>query len=157
MELSHRPNQPGEQSPDALPKGRYLTPHLIVLSICLVILIGGVLISPAKSGDGHLTIGSLPVPDTCSFKNLTGIPCPGCGLTRSIVAAAHGDVKQSFQHHRLGLLTLLYVLLQFFYRIGAIAAPAYTVRIFGPEKYLNLGVIILAALFLLNWIFLLLI
>lgn len=113
------------------------------------------LLSPSESGEGHLTIGSLPIPDTCTFKNLTGLPCPGCGLTRSIVAASHGDVMQSFHLHRLGLLTLLYVLLQFIYRIGVIAAPALTARIFGPEKYLNRGIVVLAALFLLNWTFLL--
>ena len=69
-----------------------------------------------------------------------------------MVAAAHGDMRDSFHHHRLGLLTLLYVLLQFVYRIGAIVTPALIVRIFGPEKYLNRGIAILAALFLLNWI-----
>ena len=153
--MSHLPIQQGGQSPDDLPIRRYLTPHLIVLSICLVILIGALVLSPSEEGDGHLTIGSLTIPDTCTFHNLTGLPCPGCGLTRSLVAALHGDVKQSFQYHRLGLLTLLYVLLQFIYRIGAIAVPVLTVRIFGPEKYLNRGIVILAALYLLNWVFLL--
>jgi preprotein translocase subunit SecG len=151
--LSSSPVTQCEQGPDVLPKKRYLTPHLIVLSICSVILIGALLLSPAESGEGHLTIGSITLPDTCTFKNLTGLPCPGCGLTRSLVAAAHGDLRDSFHHHRLGLLTLLYVLLQFVFRIGAIAAPALTLRIFGPEKYLNRGIVILAALFLLNWIY----
>ncbi|MFC2164907.1 DUF2752 domain-containing protein [Acidobacteriota bacterium] len=153
--MSPSPVHQGRQSPDVLPKKRYLTSHFIVLAICSVILIGALLLSPPESDEGHLTIGSITLPDTCTFKNLTGLPCPGCGLTRSLVAAAHGDVKQSFHHHRLGLLTLLYVLLQFLYRLGAIAAPAFTVRIFGPEKYLNRGIVILAALLFLNWVFLL--
>ena len=151
--MSYSPVQQGGQSPDVLPKNRYLTPHLIVLFVCAVILIGSVLLTPSRTGEERLTIGSHPLPDTCTFKNLTGLPCPGCGLTRSLVAAAHGDVKQSFRHHRLGLLTLIYVLLQFIYRIGSLAVPALTVRIFGPEKHLNRGLVILAALFLLNWLF----
>jgi len=27
----------------------------------------------------------------CPFRNLTGLPCPGCGLTRSVFHVAHGD------------------------------------------------------------------
>jgi preprotein translocase subunit SecG len=153
--LSQSPIKQGGQSSDALLKKRYLTPHLIVLFICLAILIGALMLSPSDTREGHLSIGSLTLPETCTFKKLTGLPCPGCGLTRSMVAAVHGDVKQSLHHHRIGLLTLLYVLLQFVYRIGAIAAPALALRIFGPEKYLNRFIVILGALFLLNWVFLL--
>ena len=72
-----------------------------------------------------------------------------------MVEAAHGNLKQSFRYHRLGLLTLIYVLVQFFYRIGAILAPALTIRILGPEKYINRGLVVLAALFLLNWFYVL--
>lgn len=139
--------------PDLLSKKGYCAPHLVVLSVCSAILIGALFLSPPEAGEEHLTIGPLTIPETCMFKNLTGIPCPGCGLTRSMVAAAHGNMRQSFHYHRLGLLTLFYILLQFVYRIGALSAPALTNRVFGPEKHLNHGIIILAALILLNWIF----
>ena len=130
-------------------------PHLVVLTACFFILLGSVLLTPSESADGPLHIGNLPVPHTCIFKNLTGLPCPGCGLSRSMVEAAHGNLIQSFQYHRLGLLTLIYVLVQFLYRIGAILAPALTIRILGPEKYINCGLVVLAALFLLNWFYVL--
>ena len=46
----------------------------------------------------------------CVSRNLTGIPCPGCGLTRSFCALAHGHLGLSFSSHLfgpiLGLLTL---------------------------------------------------
>lgn len=29
--------------------------------------------------------------DVCSLHRLTGLPCPGCGLTRGFVALTHGD------------------------------------------------------------------
>jgi hypothetical protein len=37
----------------------------------------------------------LPVLDllpACAFRGLTGIPCPACGSTRSLVHLAHGDI-----------------------------------------------------------------
>ena len=41
-------------------------------------------------------------PSICAFRNLTGIPCPGCGLTRSVVATAHLRVGDAFAFHPFG-------------------------------------------------------
>ena len=41
-------------------------------------------------------------PSFCPFKVLTGLPCPGCGLTRSSVAFLHGDPTTSLFYHPLG-------------------------------------------------------
>lgn len=45
----------------------------------------------------------------CGFKNLTGLPCPGCGLTHSFCALARGGIAEAFQFNLLG--PLLYVVL----------------------------------------------
>jgi hypothetical protein len=34
---------------------------------------------------------------TCSFREMTGIDCPGCGLQRSILALLRGDLAGSIQ------------------------------------------------------------
>ena len=39
---------------------------------------------------------------SCPLRQLTGIPCPTCYLTRSVLATLHGDLAQA-----LGLWTLL--------------------------------------------------
>jgi hypothetical protein len=69
---------------------------LVVFRPATVVLIG-------------LVIGSLlpltwltSVPSLCPFKVLTGLPCPGCGLTRSSVAFLHGDPSTSVFYHPLG-------------------------------------------------------
>lgn len=38
----------------------------------------------------------------CGFKNLTGLPCPGCGLTHSFCALARGGVGEAFEFNLLG-------------------------------------------------------
>jgi hypothetical protein len=42
-------------------------------------------------------------PPLCTFRNLTGYDCPGCGLTRSVVGFLHGDVAGSLRAHPLGV------------------------------------------------------
>jgi hypothetical protein len=128
-----------------------LTAHWVVLFFCAGIMLGGVVLSPPHPGSPYLHIGHIPIPDICSFKNLTGLPCPGCGLTRSIVAGMHGDFRASLMYHRLGLLTLAYICLQFLYRLIAIVVQPLKERAFGSGKILNRGIIVLAVFYVLNW------
>jgi hypothetical protein len=39
----------------------------------------------------------------CPFKMLTGMPCPGCGITKSLVFLYEGDFANSFYHHIFGI------------------------------------------------------
>jgi hypothetical protein len=50
--------------------------------------------------------GDLPL-IKCTFLNLTGYPCPFCGLTRSFWAIAHGN--WAFAVHNAPLACLVYV------------------------------------------------
>ena len=48
-----------------------------------------------------------PLPfDVCLLKRLTGLSCAGCGMTRSICHALHGDFAGSLALHPAGLLVL---------------------------------------------------
>lgn len=49
-------------------------------------------------------------PSFCPFKLMTGLPCPGCGMTRSVVALLHGDVTGSAYFHPLGVPFVLAML-----------------------------------------------
>lgn len=42
------------------------------------------------------TPSSLPHVDICAMRNLTGLPCPGCGLTRAFCAISHGQFGAAF-------------------------------------------------------------
>lgn len=43
----------------------------------------------------------------CPVLAATGVPCPGCGLTRAIIELVHGDFIQSFQTHAFAPIFLL--------------------------------------------------
>lgn len=46
-------------------------------------------------------------PSMCPFAIMTGLPCPGCGLTRSWVAFMHGDIGTAFTLNIFGPVLLL--------------------------------------------------
>ncbi|MCZ4581630.1 DUF2752 domain-containing protein [Gordonia amicalis] len=46
-------------------------------------------------------------PGICPFAMMTGLPCPGCGLTRSWVAFMHGDVGAAFRFNVFGPILLV--------------------------------------------------
>lgn len=47
----------------------------------------------------------------CGFKNFTGLPCPGCGLTHSFCALGNGQITDAFSFNLLGPpLFLVFVL-----------------------------------------------
>lgn len=39
---------------------------------------------------------------TCLLRIFTGLPCPGCGMTRAWVHVAHGDVLTAFEYNLFG-------------------------------------------------------
>jgi nitrogen fixation-related uncharacterized protein len=49
-------------------------------------------------------------PEICIFKNLTGIPCPSCGSTRSVVCLLHGDPLKAININPLGIPVFLIML-----------------------------------------------
>ena len=130
-----------------------LTPYLIILILCSAILGGALTLKPSTSEDSHLHIGGIALPNVCIFLRTTGLPCPGCGLTRSIVAAAHGNLALSLSYHRLGLLILVYVILQSIFNLFYLVIPKWRAPLSRYVRILHKGIIPLAVLFLLNWIF----
>ncbi len=130
-----------------------LAPYLIILILCSAILGGALILKPSISEGSHLQVGGITLPNVCIFLRTTGLPCPGCGLTRSVVAAAHGNLALSLSYHRLGLLILLYIILQFMFNLLYLVIPKWRTPLSRSVRVLHKGIILLAALFLLNWIF----
>jgi len=69
----------------------------------------------------------LSVAPDCVFKGLTGIPCPTCGATRSVVYLSHGDILSAFTMNPLITLCLMSAVLFFIY--GLVSAAFHLPRI----------------------------
>lgn len=68
------------------------------------------------------------LPSICPFYNLTGLPCPGCGLTRAFVCLGHGQWREAWHWHPLGgliyfLFALLWLRAGIFWLRGATLLP----------------------------------
>lgn len=63
-------------------------------------LLGALILSPAGTSF-----------TTCAMKSSTGLPCPGCGLTRSVTSILHGKILAAWQYNPFGFgFLLLFVL-----------------------------------------------
>lgn len=51
-----------------------------------------------------LSFVELPGASTCGMKLSTGLPCPGCGMTRSVQHSFRGDLILAWQYHPFGPL-----------------------------------------------------
>lgn len=123
------------------------------MSLCLGALAVAVLLPPVAPGDpGGLAVAGHRLPELCSLKRTTGVPCPGCGLTRSWVSAVHGDLGGSLAHHPLGWMVLLYALAQGARHGAWLALPRRRGAVERIGGRLDRGVIVVGALLLLAWI-----
>jgi len=54
-----------------------------------------------------------PLFTICLFKLITGIDCPTCGITRSLIYLFHGDITNAVRMNPLGIPVFVLLLYQF--------------------------------------------
>lgn len=95
--------------------------HLGVLLASLGVLAAAFLLQVRSDQRVQLSVlPDWPAPEVCYSRALFGWNCPGCGLTRSFVYLAAGDVNASLEVNRVGWLFAVVVALQIPYRLWAI-------------------------------------
>lgn len=60
------------------------------------------------------------IPHFCLFEKLFGIPCIGCGMTRSMYSIFHLKIVDSLNLNPCGILVILYLFIQILIRILSI-------------------------------------
>ncbi len=53
-----------------------------------------------------------PVPELCAFYTRFGIDCPGCGLTRTFIHMAHGELVSAWYTNPVGIVVFLFACAQ---------------------------------------------
>ncbi len=92
-------------------------PHVAYLLLALAVLAASGLLD-VQGPDRVVVPGAgITVPATCRFRQCTGLPCPGCGLTRAFVSLAHGRVRAAWSFHPSGILFFALVVFQVPYRL----------------------------------------
>ena len=97
---------------------KQLNPRLVGLGF--VVGAGGVFavaryLEPSPHGLGtHHQLGMSP----CNFLTLTGIPCPGCGLTTTFTHIAHGNFLEALGTQPFGVVLFALMTLSFFLGLG---------------------------------------
>lgn len=107
---------PGGQRPERRSASRRL-PHLTFLLLATAVLVASSLLD-VQGVDRVVVRGcGLTVPAACQFRQHTGLPCPGCGLTRAWTHVAHGRVRTAWSCHPIGTLAFALVVFQIPYRL----------------------------------------
>ena len=112
--------------------------HLHWLAIAPAAVFG--LMTMASPSDDGLTI--------CPMALLTGVACPGCGMSRAIAWMFRGDLERSVGYHPLAPLVVIISVVAVVWAVGR--------RFRGWEKprtaVLNGGLMVLAVLLMAVWI-----
>jgi hypothetical protein len=95
--------------------------HLWILALAITALAGSWILEPSNEGCLLLSVPILGVkvllPQICVSRTLLGVPCPGCGMTRSFAALIRGDILKAVIFNPMGPVLFLACLFQIPYRI----------------------------------------
>jgi hypothetical protein len=90
----------------------------------------------------------------CAFKIITGLPCPTCGVTRTVIALSRGDLDRALFLNPLAAIACVSALLYLIYAAAVLALrlPRFrpTVSTTGARRLRVAAVAVLA----LNWVWL---
>jgi hypothetical protein len=95
----------------------------------------------------HLQLGLPP----CTFRMLTGLPCPSCGMTTSFALLVRGDLRNSLLANAVGTLLALFCLILIPWGIACVACNR-LLLIGNIERALIWVVIVFVGLLLARWL-----
>jgi len=107
----------GEVAADVYPsQSKSFQRTILVLATALVVM--AFLLQRIPSDESsHLQLAGVRLPELCYSQKMFGLRCPGCGLTRSVVSSACGDLQSAIHFHPAGPLIFGWAFVQIPYRL----------------------------------------
>jgi hypothetical protein len=62
-----------------------------------------------RATEDGVSVAGIPLGGACLFRRLTGLPCPTCGMTRSVVLSLHGHLAAALRVNPAGICWVLAV------------------------------------------------
>jgi hypothetical protein len=116
-ELEPVPGAPQQEAPVGRAPRWYFEHHAIMLAVSVVVLALAATMSVRGEGTQvSLPWMTSPLPELCHMRRMTGLDCPGCGLTRCFISIAHGDVAAAARYNLGGVLLFGLLIAQLPYR-----------------------------------------
>jgi hypothetical protein len=91
--------------------------HWVFLLMASAVVTAACALSIRGEEEVVLPIVNVSLPGTCTFRRLTNLPCPGCGMTRSFISMGHGRVVDAWKFNPAGIVFFGVVAFQIPYRI----------------------------------------
>jgi len=93
------------------------TYHWVYLILSAIVLTLAVALDVSSEGRVIVPVLDSPLPESCVFKQLTSVDCPGCGLTRCFICLMHGDIARAWAFNPGGFLFFVVIAGQIPYRM----------------------------------------
>jgi hypothetical protein len=94
--------------------------------------------------------------ELCLFKHFTGLPCPSCGSTRSVLQLFQGNLREAFLFNPIGYVIFIVLLIVPLWIIFDVifAKPSLFIFYQNAECFIKRKVVAIPLIFivLLNWI-----
>ena len=103
-----------------------------------------------EEGEVRSTYPELGLPP-CTFKYLTGQPCPSCGMTHSFVMLMHGDLMNSIRSNVVGTLLAVFCMTLIPWSLASVylQRPLFVLTI---ERTLTWVIVVFMTLVLVRWV-----
>lgn len=86
--------------------------HWMFIAMPAAVLVLSFLMRSDGPTDVYLPGFEFAMPATCTSQQLTGVDCPGCGLTRSFIAISHGQWGRAWSFNAAGFVVYAFCAIQ---------------------------------------------
>jgi hypothetical protein len=127
--------------------------HSVYLGLALFVLALAFALEVRGNERVAVPMIGLTLPDSCWFRHLTGIGCPGCGLTRCFISLAHGEFVRAWSFNPAGFVFFALVVGQIPYRSLQIWRVHRNLPQWRPITFGTIATSLLGVLLLLQWLY----